>query len=374
MVYLDNAATTKAAPEVVEAMLPWMGAANPSSLHSEGGAAHDAVHAARAKIAASIGASPDEIVFTSGGTEANNLAIKGVAFAKKERHIVTTAIEHKCVLNACRWLEAQGWKVTYLPVDKEGYVDPAAIERAISPETILVSVIHGHNEIGTIQDIGAIGALCRKRCILFHTDACQSYTKVPIDMKSMSIDLMTINAHKIHGPKGVGALYVRRGVTLTPLLHGGDQERRRRPGTENVAGIVGFGVASQLTTKDDLARMARLRDRLIDGVLTIQGVRLNGPRTRLCNNANFSFRGVEGEAIVGRLDAAGIQCSTGSACSEASLEPSYVLKAIGCSDEEANGSLRMTLSRYTTDEEIDRTIATLPTIIKELRAISPVGR
>lgn len=380
MIYLDNGASTHVDPEAVEAMLPYFTKryANASSLHSPGFEAKQALDAARARIADSINASPREIVFTSGGTESNNLAIKGIAFARKAKgnHLITTKIEHKCVLNACRWLETQGFTVTYLDVDDEGFVDPEALENAITKETILVSIIHANNEIGTIQDLERLGAICAKRNIPFHSDACQSYTKMPIDVKKASVSLLTINSHKIHGPKGVGALYVKLGTAITPLLHGGDHESRLRAGTENIPGIVGFAKAVTLASKQDTKRMRLLRDRLIDGLLGMEGVRLNGPRgeRRLCNNVNLSFKGIEGEAIGGYLDQKLICSSTGSACSEASLEPSSVLKAIGLSDEEANGSLRLTLSRFTTQEEVDSVLKALPMIVAKLRLISPFGK
>ena len=371
-IYLDNGATTRMAPAVLETMLPWMKAANPSSLHAAGGEARRAVEKARAVIAGSIGAHPNEIIFTSGGSEANNLALKGYAFANRHKgnHIITTSIEHKSVCKTCAWLEEQGFEITLLPVDEEGFVDPKAVEAAIKKETILVSVIHANNEVGTIQDLETIGGICKRHGVPLHTDACQSYTKMPIDVEQLS--MVTINAHKIHGPKGVGALYVKSGVQLTPLVHGGEHERGRRAGTENVASIVGFAKAATLNPAGE---MEALRDKLIQEILRIPGTRLNGPRTnRLCNNVNVSFERVEGEAIVGRLDTAGIRCSTGSACSEATLEPSYVLKAIGLTDEEANGSLRLSLSKDTTSADVERVIDVLPGIIEELRELSPIGR
>jgi cysteine desulfurase len=380
-IYLDNSATRRVDEKVIQKMLPYMAEkyGNASSIHSYGIEARHAIDEARRVIAKSINAEPGEIIFTSGGTESDNLAIKGVAFALKEKgnHIITCKIEHKAVLNTCKWLDTQGFMTTYLPVDKDGFVSLKDIEAAITDKTILVSIIHGHNEIGTIQDLSAIGAICRKHGIYFHTDACQSYTKVPIDVKKQNLDLVSLNAHKLNGPKGVGVLYIKKGTKITPLFHGGGHEFNLRSGTENVPGIVGFAEAVKIgSDKKNVENMTRLRDKLIDGVLKIEGSMLNGPRNgkRLCNNANFSFPGIEGESIGGYLDQKHIASSTGSACSEASLEPSYVLKAIGLSDVDANGSLRLTLSRFTKDEDIDSVLRELPGIIEKLRKISPFGR
>lgn len=379
-IYLDNGATTMTDEKVVKAMLPYFTKryGNPSSLHTQGFAAKDALTHARNVIADSINAKPEEIIFTSGGTESNNLAIKGIAFANKDRgnHIITTVAEHKCILRACRWLESWGFKVTYLPIDEQGFVNPKDVEKAITKKTILVSIMHANNEVGTIQDLEALGKICEDHNVYFHTDACQSYTKVPIDVKAQHVTMMSINSHKINGPKGVGALFVRKGTIITPLLHGGEHEFKKRAGTENIPGIVGFAKAVKLAKKKHVKHMMRLRDRLIDGLLEIPGTRLNGPRgqARLCNNINVSFAGIEGEAIGGYLDRKFIASSTGSACSEAQLEPSHVLDAMGLSAEEANGSLRLTLSRYTTEKDIDRTVAVLPKIVAKLRKISPFGK
>lgn len=378
-IYLDNGSTTRIDPKVLEAMQPYMTEkyGNASSTHHKGQEAKIALEDARTVIAKSIGARPEEIIFTSGGTESNNLAVKGIAFAnsKKGKHIITTKIEHDCVLNACKWLGTQGFRVTYLDVDKEGFVNPEKLEKAITKDTILVSIIHGNNEIGTIQDIKTLGDICRKKGVYFHTDACQSYTKTEIDVKKQSLDLMTINGHKIHGPKGVGALYVRKGINITPLSHGGGHEQNLRSGTENVPGIVGFAKAVKIADKGHTKQMTKLRDYLIENVLKIPDTYLNGPigDKRLCNNANFRFSYVEGEAIGGYLDAKGICSSTGSACSSRSLEPSHVLMAIGLKPEEAHGSLRLTISRFTTKEEIDYVLSVLPGVIKKLRAISSLG-
>jgi len=379
-IYLDNGATTPMDKKVIEAMEPYFDKkfGNSSSSHHLGQEAKIAMEDSRKVIASSINAKPEEIVFTSGGTESNNFAIKGIAFANKNKgnHIITTKIEHKCVLNSCKWLETQGFKVTYLDVDKEGFVNPDDLEKAITEKTILVSVIHGNNEIGTIQDIKKLGDVCRKYNVYFHIDACQSYTKTDIDVKKQNLDLITLNAHKIHGPKGVGVLYIKKGTKIETWQHGGGHEFNMRSGTENIAGIVGFAEAVKLASnKKHVEYMTQLRDKLIEGILKIPETKLNGAKgnQRLCNNANFSFKGVEGEAIGGYLDQKGICSSTGSACSEMSLEPSYVLQAIGLDHQEANGSLRLTLSRFTTEEEIETTLDILPDIIKKLRGMSPLG-
>ncbi|MBR9703142.1 cysteine desulfurase [Candidatus Woesearchaeota archaeon] len=376
IVYLDNAASTRVAPEVMDAMLPYFGDfyGNASSIHAQGFDARQAVKDARQVIADSLNASPKEIIFTSGGTESNNFAIKGVAFALREKgdHIITTKTEHKCVMKSCEWLESQGFEITYLDVDEEGYVNPEDIEKAITDKTILVSILHANNEIGTIQDLEKIGALCEKHKVYFHSDACQSYTKIPLDVKKAKLTLLTINAHKINGPKGVGALYIKQFTKIDPLLHGGEQEFRLRAGTENTPGIVGFAKAVQMADKTDFTMMEQLRNQLIEGILLIPGTRLNGPRKRLCNNVNVSINAIEGEATEGMLDQHGICSSTGSACSEASLEPSYVLKAIGLTDEEANGSLRLTLSKETTDADVKKVIVVLPKVVARLREISPI--
>ena len=376
-IYLDNAATTPVDEKVLKAMEPYFSEkyGNASSLHSLGLEARRAIENSRAIIAKSINAKPEEIIFTSGGTESNNFAIKSIAFSNKDkgRNIITTKIEHDCVLNSCKWLEKQGFEITYLDVDKEGFVKLDELKKAITNETILVSIIHGNNEIGTIQDLKAIGEICKEKGIYFHTDACQSYTKTEIDVKKINIDLITLNAHKIHGPKGVGALYIRKETKIEPWQHGGGHEFGLRNGTENVHGIVGFSAASKLIRKKEIENMKRLRDKLISGLKKIPGSRLNGPEgdKRLCNNVNFSFDGVEGEAIGGYLDAEGISSSTGSACSSKSLEPSHVLKAIGLKDMEAHGSLRLSLGKQTIKEEIDKVLETLPKIIGKLRKISP---
>ncbi len=377
IIYLDNAATTKVDEKVIKEMLPYFSEkyGNASSQHLIGQEAKRALEEARHVIAKSINAKDDEIIFTSGGTEANNLALKGLFFANKEnakKHIITTKIEHDCVLNSCKWLEKQGAKVTYLNVDKEGFVNLEELKKSITPETLIVSVIHGNNETGTIQDIEKIGKICREKRVYFHIDACQSYTKTDIDVKKQNLDLVTLNAHKIHGPKGVGALYLRQGIKIEPLLHGGGHERNLRSGTENIPGIVGFAKSVKLADEKHVKNMAKLRDMLIDGILKIANTNLNGPReNRLCNNINICFNNIEGEAIGGYLDAYGICSSTGSACASHSLEPSHVLRAIGKTHLEANSSLRLSLSRENTEEEIEKVLEVLPKIAEKLRKISP---
>ncbi|MFH1181518.1 MAG: cysteine desulfurase family protein [Candidatus Woesearchaeota archaeon] len=381
-IYLDNSATTMVDEKVIEKMMPYMSEkyGNASSTHSLGVQAKHAIEEARSTIAKSINAEPSEIVFTSGGTESDNMAIKGVAFALKEKgnHIITTKIEHKAIINPCKWLQdTEGFKITYLSVDREGFINLEELESAINDRTVLVSIIHGNNEIGTIQDLEAIGKICRKHGVYFHTDACQSYAKTFLDVKKQNLDLVSLNAHKLNGPKGVGVLYIRKGTKITPLFHGGGHEFNLRSGTENVPGIVGFAEAVKIAfDRKHVEKMIKLRDKLIEGVLSIEGSRLNGPKgvKRLCNNANFSFPGIEGESIGGYLDQKNIASSTGSACSEASLEPSYVLKAIGLTDVEANGSLRLTLSRFTTEMDINQLLYELPGITNKLRKMSPLGR
>ncbi len=375
-IYLDNAATTLVDKRVIDAMLPYFSEkyGNASSQHILGLEAKRALEQSRDVIAKSIGAKSEEIVFTSGGTEANNFALKGIIWSSGKNHIITTRIEHDCILNSCKWLEKQGVKVTYLDVNYEGFVNPKEIEKAITKDTAIVSVIHGNNEIGTIQNLEEIGKICKERGVLFHTDACQSYTKVPINVKKQNLDLVTLNAHKIHGPKGVGALYIREGIDITPLVHGGGQEKKLRSGTENIAGIVGFAAAVRLTRDKDVRKIKELRDKLIEGILKIENTKLNGSRiNRLCNNVNICFNNIEGESIGGYLDAYGICISTGSACSSQSLEPSHVLKAIGLTPLEANSSIRLSLSRDTSSEEIEKVLKVLPKIIDKLRRISPIS-
>lgn len=382
-VYLDHSATTAVHPKVVEAMLPYFTDkyGNPSSIYALGREARQALDRARENIAAALGAKPDEIIFTSGGTESDNLAIKGVAFASRSRgdHIITSQIEHHAVLHTCEYLEKHfGFKVTYLPVDQYGLVDPAEVERAITDRTILITIMHANNEVGTIEPIAEIGQIARDHKIPLHTDAVQSFANIPINVDDLNVDLLTISGHKIYGPKGVGALYIRRRTPFLPQQQGGGQERRRRAGTENVPGIVGLSAAVSLleTLRTDYSgRVMALRDRLINGVLkNVPGTRLNGhPTKRLANNANFAFEYVEGESILLNLDFAGIAASSGSACTSASLEPSHVLLAMGIEPQIAHGSVRMTLGIENTEADIDYVLQVLPPIVERLRAMSPLA-
>ena len=381
LVYFDNGASTQVDPLVFEAMQPYFSEkyGNASSLHKFGMDAKDALETSRRQIASLLGAKADELIFTSGGTESNNIALKGVAFANRDKgnHIITTQIEHKCIVNTCKWLKEQGFEITYLPVDSEGFVNPEDLQNAITDKTILVTIIHGNNETGTIQDLVPLGKICKEKGVLFHTDACQSFTKTELDVNTQNLDLVTINSHKIHGPKGIGALYFRKGTKLDAWQHGGNHEFGIRSGTENIHGIVGFAEAAKLgMNPEHTAKMTKLRDKLIEGVLAIENTKLNGSKgdKRLANNANFSFQGIEGEALGGYLDQKGICSSTGSACSAKALEPSYVLKALGLTDEEANGSLRLTISRFTTEEEIDYVLAELQKVVKKLRRYSPLAK
>ena len=337
----------------MEAMLPYFTKhyGNPSSLHAFGTDALNAVDSAREIIASKINASPDEIIFTSGGSESNNLAIRGML---SKKHVITSAIEHSSIINLCQALEKEGYEVTYLKVDREGFISLDELEEAITPETAVVSIMHANNEIGNIHDIEAIGKICRKHDVPFHTDAVQSFTKSEIDVQNIS--LLSLSAHKIHGPKGIGALYVKRGLKLKPQIIGGDQERGLRAGTENVPGIVGFAKAVELADDKYIHQMQRLSDKLTAALMELPGATLNGSRKRLCNNVNISFEGIEGEALLLNLDERGISASTGSACTSRSIEPSHVLLAIGLSKKQLLGSLRLTLSRYTTEDEIDYAI------------------
>ena len=378
-IYLDNAATTAVSPEVLREMEPcWTECwGNPSSIHGTGREARRALDLARKRTAAAIGAQPQEIYFTSGGSESDNWALQGAAAARRDRgrHIITTAVEHHAVLHTCRALEAQGYEVTYLPVDRLGRVSPESVEAALREDTILISVMTANNEIGTIQPVREIGEIAHRHGVLFHTDAVQAIGAVKVDVNEMNADMLSLSAHKFHGPKGVGALYVRRGTKLAPLIHGGAQERGLRAGTENVPGIVGLGKAIEMASEnipERSARIAALRDRLIRGVLTrIPDAVLNGdPENRLPGNASFTFPGVDGEALLLRLDLMGIACSGGSACTSGSTEPSHVLAAIGQPPELSRGSLRMTLSDTNTEAEIDETLAVLPGLVEDLRRMS----
>ncbi|MBQ2930550.1 MAG: cysteine desulfurase NifS [Clostridia bacterium] len=377
-IYLDNAATTAVSPAVVEAMLPFFTQVygNASSVHTTGREAKRALEAARRQVAKAIHAAvPQEIYFTAGGSESDNWAIKGVALARRTGHIITTAVEHHAVLHTCQWLEKQGFAVTCLPVDEYGRVTAAQVEKALQPDTILVSVMMANNEVGTVEPIAEIGALCRARGILFHTDAVQAVGALPIDVQAMNIDLLSLSGHKFHGPKGVGALYIRKGVKIDNLVHGGAQERGFRAGTENLPGIVGLGKAIEMADAalaENAARMTKLRDRLIQGLMeAVPGTRLNGhPTQRLPNNVNLSFAGVEGEALLLRLDLAGVAGSAGSACTSGTLDPSHVLMALGLSETAANGALRLTLGTDTTREDIDAVLEILPPIVADLRRMT----
>ncbi len=382
MIYLDNAATTKTAPEVVEAMLPYFSEhyGNPSSIYSLAGESKDAVTKARETIAGILGARTEEIYFTAGGTESDNWAIKAAfeAYKAKGNHIITTKIEHHAVLHTCQYLEKErGAKVTYLDVDENGLVKLEELEKAITPETILISVMFANNEIGTIQPVREIGMIAREHGILFHTDAVQAFGQLPIDVDACRIDMLSSSAHKINGPKGIGFLYIRKGVKIRSFVHGGAQERKRRAGTENVPGIVGYGAAAKLaadTMEERTAKERELRDYMIGRIQSeVECCRLNGdPVKRLPNNVNFSFEFVEGESLLIMLDMEGICASSGSACTSGSLDPSHVLLAIGLPHELAHGSLRLTLSAETTKEEIDYTVDKIKEIVAKLRNMSPL--
>jgi cysteine desulfurase len=378
-VYLDYAATTPVDPEVEAAMRPFFleRFGNAGSVHEFGQAARRAVDDARGSVAGLVGAQAREIVFTSGATEANNTAIVGAVLARggpRGTHIITAATEHHAVLEPARWLERQGAALTVLPVDAHGMVDPDAVRAALRPETAIVSVMHGSNEIGTIGPLAEIAAIARASGVTVHTDATQSAGIVPLDVTALGVDLLSMSAHKRYGPKGVGALYVRTGTRLEPLLHGGSQERGRRGGTENVPGIVGFGVAARLAVDrmaDDAARIARLRDRLATGLGALDGARLNGhPEHRLPGIASVSFAGADSESLLLALDLEGIAASSGSACTSGSLEPSHVIEALGLPPEVAAGTLRFSLGRQTTDEDVDRVLQVLPTILASVRRAS----
>ncbi|HJK70417.1 MAG TPA: cysteine desulfurase NifS [Methanocorpusculum sp.] len=377
---MDHAATTYAAPEVVEAMLPYFSEkfGNPSSVYGIGQENKAAVEEARAKVAAAINAEPNEIYFTAGGTESDNWVLKGVAFAniRKGKHIITTAVEHHAILHAAEWLQSQGFEVTYLPVDQYGMVSPADVEKAIRPDTILISVMYANNEVGTIQPIAEIGAIARAHGIYFHTDAVQAVGHVPIDVKAEHIDMLSLSGHKFYGPKGIGVLYIRRGVRIQNLLHGGAQESRHRAGTENVAGIVGLGAAIERAVAampEESARLTAMRDHMIRELLKIPASHLNGhPTQRLPNNVNITFEYIEGEGILLLLNMFGICASTGSACNSASLEPSHVLTAMGVPHEIAHGSVRLTLGERNTEEDVSYVLEKLPEVVRKLRSMSPL--
>ncbi len=382
-IYLDYAATTPVDPRVRDAMIPAFDSlfGNPSSIHRFGQEASEAVELARQNVASLLGSDSQNIIFTSGGSEADNAAIKGVGFAMRGRknHIITSQIEHHAVLHTCRFMESLGFSVTYLPVDSNGLVDPSAVQSAITDKTCLITVMHANNELGTIQPIEEIGQIAHQRGVLFHTDAVQTCGHLPIDVDRMHIDLLSLSAHKFNGPKGVGALYLRHGTPFESFMHGGAQESGRRSSTHNVPGIIGLGRAAEIAAqemKDENQAIGRLRDRLWEGVRrNTEGIHLNGhPSQRLANNLNFSVENVEGEALLMHLDMEGIAASTGSACSSGSTDPSHVLLALNLPRDLARGSLRLTLGRFTTEEDIDRTIETVRQAIAHLRSLAPARK
>ncbi|MCL6518416.1 MAG: cysteine desulfurase NifS [Armatimonadetes bacterium] len=381
LIYMDNAATTPMHPEVLNAMIPYLTEeyANPSTLYSFAGKPRQAVEDARAQVASLIGANTKEIYFTSGATESDNWAIKGTAFALKSKgnHIITSAIEHHAVIEPCEFLKKQGFDITFLPVDSDGLVDPEDVRNAITERTILISIMHSNNEIGVIEPIAEIGEIAREKGVLFHTDATQSVGKVPINVNELKVDMLSLSAHKFYGPKGVGALYIRKGVRIENFMHGGGQENGKRAGTHNVPGIVGLGKAAELakeTMAEEAEYLTRLRDKLTQGILTrIPDSRLNGhPTKRLPNIVNVSIKGVEGESMIISLDMLGICSSSGSACTSGTLEASHVLLALGLPHELAHASLRLSLGRENTEEDVDTVINALPDIINRLRTISPM--
>ncbi|MDO8503553.1 MAG: cysteine desulfurase family protein [bacterium] len=381
-IYLDYAATTPVDHRVLKTMLPYFSKkfGNTMSMHSFGQEAKQALEESREAVAGLIGAKPEEIIFTGSATESNNLALKGTVWAnqKKGKHIIISPIEHDCISESAKWLETQGFEITKLPVDNYGLVNPEDVRKAIKPTTILVSIIHASNEIGTIQDLAAIGKVCREKGVYFHTDASQSFGKIPINVDEMNIDLLTANSRKMYGSPGAGLLFVKRGVKITPLLHGGGHEYGLRSSTSNIPAIVGFAAAAKIAQKEmgkDAKREIKLRDELIKGILKIPGTHLNGhPKKRLANNVNIYFDFIEGESIVIQLDLLGVAASTGSACSSAKLEPSHVLLALGLKPEQAHGSLRLSLGRWTKESDINFVLKVLPGIIKNLRKISPFKR
>lgn len=379
-IYMDNSATTPVRKEVVEEMLPYLteNFGNPSSIYDPGKISKRAVEAARKKVADAIGAEENEVYFTSGGSESDNWALKGIAFANrnKGKHIITSSIEHHAVLHACSWLEGQGFEVTYLPVDRYGMVSTEELKNAIRNDTVLISIMLANNEIGTIQPVEEIGKIAREKRIYFHTDAVQAIGHVPIDVKKMNIDLLSLSGHKFGGPKGCGVLYIRKGTKIDPLIHGGAQERKRRAGTENVPAIVGLGKAIELAAggiEEENKTLLEMRERLIKELLKIPKTHLNGhPTERLANNVNVTFEYIEGESLLLLLNTKGIFASTGSACNSASLEPSHVLTACGVPHEIVHGSLRLSLGRMNTVEDVDRVLEVLPEIVQKLRNMSPL--
>ena len=381
-VYMDNGATTKADERVVREMLPFFTEkyGNASSIHSFGSEAKEALEKARKQVAGLIGADASEIIFTAGGTESDNMAIRGIAHAHKGKgsHLITSNIEHPAVRETFKDLEKEGFKVTFLPVGKNGVLPTEKLREAITDDTILVSVMHANNEVGTIQPIKELAEIAHEKGAFFHTDAVQSVGKIPVNVKELGVDLLALSSHKLHGPKGVGALFVKNGVRITPIVTGGGHEKGLRSSTENIPGIVGLGKACELAEKEmkeDSARMLALREKLVNGLLNIPEAYLNGDREkRLPHNANFRFLGIEGESLILMLDDEGIAASTGSACSSKKLQASPVLLALGLKEEEAHGSLRLTLSKFTTDKEIERVLEATPKIVEKLRAMSPVWR
>lgn len=380
-VYADNAATTQIAPQVLEAMLPYLKEqyGNPSTLYRLGRESKIAIEKARSQVAQAIDAREEEIFFTGSGTESDNMALKGVLYgpaAKGKKGLITTKMEHHAILHTAQALEKEGFQVTFLDVDSQGLVDLEQLKEAIGPDTALVSIMAANNEVGSIQPLEEIGAICRERGVLFHTDAVQAFGHIPIDVNKMNIDLLSLSAHKINGPKGAGALYIRKGLSLRPVIEGGGQERNRRSGTENVAGIVGLGAAAQLameTMAEESVRLEKLAHKLTEGVLRIPETILTGhPTRRLPGACSFAISAIEGESLVLYLDMEGICASTGSACSTGSLDPSHVLTAIGLSHEVAHGSLRLTLGRFNTEEDVDTILEKLPQVVDRLRAMSPV--
>lgn len=380
-IYLDYSATTPMKKEVLDEMMPYFSEkyGNPSSIYSFGREAKQAIDVARDRLAKAVGASSKEIFFTGGGSEADNWAIKGIAYANRNKgnHIITSKIEHHAVLHVCEYLEKDGFEVTYLDVDEYGMIDLEQLKEAITDKTILITIMYVNNEIGTIQPIKEIGKIAKEKGVYFHTDAVQALGNIPIDIKELDVDIMNFSAHKIYGPKGVGGIYIRKGVKIHPFIHGGAQERKRRAGTENVPGIVGFGKAAELATQNldsHIAHVKRLRDKLIEGIQNnIYYVRLNGhPTERHPGNVNFCFEFIEGESLLLSLDMVGIAGSSGSACTSGSLDPSHVLMAIGLTHEIAHGSLRLTIGDFTKEEDIDYVVEHLITIVDRLRQMSPL--
>lgn len=380
-VYADNAATTQISKEVLDAMMPWLteGYGNPSSIYAKGREAGFAIEEARRKVAQALGAEPREIYFTGCGSESDNWALKGTAHklaSKGKKHIITSVFEHHAILHSCAALEKEGFEVTYLPVDQDGFIHPQQVANAIREDTALVSIMYTNNEIGTIQPIAEIGAICREKGVWFHTDAVQAVGNVPINVKEQNIDMLSMSGHKIHAPKGVGVMYIRKGISIPNLIDGGGQEGGHRAGTENVASIIGLGRAIEIACADieaKNAKVAPMRDQIIDALLKIPMSRLNGGRqNRLAGNINLSFPGAEGEALLLSLDLEGICASSGSACTSGSLDPSHVLLSIGLSHEIAHGSLRISINDWTTQEDVDYIIEKVPPIIEKLRSISPM--